>query len=260
MKKLLFAALLFAVHCLYSQVSISPNPFMKVGVSPNSLGGIQFCQGYSTFSGNPDYFRSPELGTGTGVPENFYGYQQDINSGSAYAGFVGYSPVLETGSIISTLSQPTIPGHDYEVRLALSLANSSTFTCDGLGFLLGGVTTYIPPFLSDTAAWAFYTDTLTALSSQPYLVVGQLVSDTSSITHPRLVGERPWAYFYLGLCQVSDLSVPAGSETPAPTKDWKLVQLYSMQGLPLPNSSRGLIIAEYAKGLQVCRKLTYIMD
>lgn len=260
MKKLLFTPLLFAAHCLYSQVSISPNPFMETGVSPNSLGGIQFCQGYSTYLGNPDYFRHPEFGTGTGVPDNAFGYQQDLNSGSAYAGFVGYSDILDYGSVRSALSQPTVPGHRYEVNIALSLANSSSYTCDGVGFSLGGETLYLPPFLSDTASWSIYSDTITASAESSHIVVGQMISDTSMITRPRLDADGPWAYFYLGWCQVSDLSIPATAKDVTVGRGWELVQLYSMQGLPVPPSSRGLVVAEYARGLQVCRKLAYIMD
>lgn len=231
---LITASLFTSVEVDAQTTVLTPNPYFEDGVAPNSLGGIHFCLGYHAMYGSPDYFVNPQFGSGTGMPENFFGYQDDINGGSAYGGFMGFSINLPLECMYSVLSDSVRPIHTYLIEFQYSLANTSALSCDKIGYRLGGVERFFPPYPTDTVGWITYNDTLTPLVADITLEFGQLRPSPSLVSAIQVfpLGDM-WAYYYVGeakVTQTDTMVAVAPFVCTDPNSGCKLVGLLDFSG------------------------------
>lgn len=243
--------------CRLEAQPLTANPYFEDGVQPVSLGGIRFCQTYRKAYGTPDYFYEPPLGSAPGIPDNFFGWQEDILGGHAYAGFMAYSQVLPLEAIKVGLTDSMRTGRTYAIRFQYSLANKAAYTCNNLGYRVGGYEFSFPAFPTDTLGWIVHEDTLVidnlpGFQSSDTLLFGQLRQDPAQVT-PALVNQNgyAWAYFYVGEVTVVDITAPVGIPDPSAHIGNKVLEYVTdMQGRVLPKDyirKPGEVVVEHWK-------------
>lgn len=125
MKKKVLALCSFIMYApIHAQVNLVLNPSFEDTIScPSAAAQITRANGWSSYSGTPDYFNScATLSSQISVPNNFGGYQQAV-SGAAYAGFISYGSFLPNMRefIAGTLTAPLSIGIKYYVTFKINL-------------------------------------------------------------------------------------------------------------------------------------------
>lgn len=175
----------------------------------------------------PDFFHncdgdSVNNKTIVGVPYNFNGYKK-AHSGNGYVGIVINSPYPEFREYIQTkTTSQLIKGQSYEITFWLSMADSSTYQCNGIAFCVsnekkigtgdtndGGVIltrkaggNFIS-FVQKNALkdWIEVKSTFVAQGEENYITIGLFKEDNKRQKIKRIrkteKTNMPYAYYYI---------------------------------------------------------------
>jgi hypothetical protein len=198
--------------------NIVPNPgFVAYDTCPNSFSQIARCTGWrSANKGTPDYYNSC-VSSAVGVPVNINGYQ--ASSDNAYAGVYSFAQGGGQPEYI-TIGIPALQiGITYTVKINVSLADSATYGCDGLGVFFyinrrpDTASVALIPFtpqvdysslgaITDKSNWVTLSKTFVADSAYTHIVIGSFkaeaaltkVLDTAKAAHTIYT---PFAYYFI---------------------------------------------------------------
>src|ERR1700757_1697101 len=88
---LIFLFIIFAL-VTQAQTNLIPNPSFEVAdTCPTANGQMSRCLNWSSYSQTPDYYNTCSTVSGMAPPYVAAGYQQPLNNGNAFAGFVTWT-------------------------------------------------------------------------------------------------------------------------------------------------------------------------
>lgn len=220
--------LLLSVKIIYAQNLVPNNGFDIYSACPTASSMVTLTPPWFEPNGanaHPDYMNGCFIG-GTGMPSNFYGYQQAV-SDSGYYGMIAYYNGSEVREYMSVqLTSALVAGVVYDVGFYVSFADNFIWAVDHFGAFLsvGPVTgngyfamsSYTPQvdngsgnLITDTANWTHISGLYTAIGGENYITVGNFYDDVNTQTlmaYPN--NTLGWAYYY-----VDDVSVVPDSTT-----------------------------------------------
>ena len=227
--KLLMALLLVSCSCvaqnLVPNYSFEDNPTCGAGIT-NAPPWFN-----PAIWGTPDCWISCSLGSISGVPDNWFGYQP-ARTGVAYAGLaalLGINDPLEPNQreyIEVPLDSALIAGKKYCVRFYVNLGDSSKYATSSMGAFLSvdsiisdshDTLPFIPQIsnplsntLTDKVNWVLISGEYTALGGEKFITIGNFSTNANS-NIAMVNGGYEWGYYfiedvYVGIC---DTVIPA---------------------------------------------------
>ncbi len=213
---LLFCYILVTITS-FAQNSVPNGNFETYTSCPNNHDQALLCSGwFKCNNSSPDYYNVCGSGNAA-VPVNLFGVQAPV-SGQGYMGLINGA-----GNAIVGGAQSEYVGHGiftlqvgitYEVSMSVSLADNSTYACDGLGvyfYRTPNATISTGPALlsatpqvsfssygaiTDTAGWTRVVNTFDPDSAYDNLVIGGYKS-TSLTGFINAWGNNTYAYYYI---------------------------------------------------------------
>ena len=181
--------------------------------SPGNMA-INFANGWHAAASTPDYYNScATINSTVNVPYAAYGYQQDCCGGN---GFVGGSMLSRFANnnddreyIYTKLYDTLKIGYKYLVSMYVSRADGWDYSIATMGMLFTDTVIILPypqsyinavpqvkstSMLSDTLNWMLVQDTITAISQETYLTIGNF-NTSATCDSVRVGGNGSYANF-----------------------------------------------------------------
>lgn len=196
----IFSILLISIGftaTLAAQNLVPNNSLEDNGSCPTGFGQIGNANGwFSPTDGNPDYFNTCVLGSGTvGIPANLFG-DQYAAEGSAYAGFYAYGANNLREYVSGALSETLTPGDQYCISFKVSRADFTYQAVENIGlyFSTSPINTIngsqhlglIPQIanangvITDSDGWTTITGIYTATDAMQYITIGNFNSNANT--------------------------------------------------------------------------------
>lgn len=214
MRTITIALLLSGITIAASAQNLLPNPnFTNYNHCPTTYSNILDCTSWSSPNhGTPEYFNSCTSGA-LSVPLNLTGYQAAADG--AYTGAYSYAQGGGAAEFITATLPALQVGKTYKVTLKVSLCDSATHGCDGLGVLFrmnawadstGLLVTATPQIdyssygaITDKVNWQILSKTFVADSAYTHILIGNFKTEASltKVLDPSVVTmNTPFAYYY----------------------------------------------------------------
>lgn len=230
---------LFCSFLSSGQNLISNSGFEEYSQCPNKEDQLSYLKNwFNPSKTSPDFFHNCNGDTVTnktnvGIPYNFNGYKK-AHSGNGYVGIVINSLHPEFREYIQTkITSQLIKGQSYEISFWLSMADSSTYQCNGIAFCIsnekklgtgdpndGGIIltrqtggNFIP-FVQTKASkdWIEVKSTFVAMGDENYITIGLFKEDNKRQKMKRIRKTEktymPYGYYY-----IDDIKLVAVSST-----------------------------------------------
>ncbi len=188
------------------------------GSTPGDLQ-IEHCLGWTAPRklGTSDYFNICSMSAISGVPQNYFGYQQPYN-GNGYCGFYAWAINLTGGSnyreyVQTKLSQPLIAGNNYQISFYVSYYGVN-YSVEKIGALFStndyNANSFAPiistpqvvnhnGIITDSLVWTKIEGSFIASGGEQFLTIGYFedsltVSDTLNTHNEPLVYYESYYY------------------------------------------------------------------
>jgi hypothetical protein len=205
-----------------AQVNLVLNPSFETYTScPTGFDQIYVAVNWKQpTSGTSDCFSTCSPTTSlfnVGVPANWMGYQNPYSGGNCYAGIIAYQNQISNYReyIQGRLSSPLTPGQVYYLSFQISLSDSSTLSCDGMGAYLSQTPISLQPsvnftftpqvsnpagqMLNDVINWQPVTGAFVAAGGEEYITIGNFMDNTGTTAMRRLPAKLigDFSYYYI---------------------------------------------------------------
>jgi hypothetical protein len=164
--------------------NLVPNPSFEDTIRcPFSLGDYDAASSWTSYANSSDYFnRCHTTVTSSGVPSNWYGFQQP-NSGDAYYGMITYSGSGSYREILgANLITPLVIGQKYYASVSVCMANCGMSGGDGankLGFLFTNINYNISNPVPINNFAHIYSDSIVTDTLNWIRLIGSFIADSS---------------------------------------------------------------------------------
>lgn len=224
MKNLFTIFLLLTCTICFGQNLVPNGDFETYTSCPSYFSQINLATPWMTPStGSPDYYNQCSTYSGTGIPNNNWGFQL-AHGGDGYSGIVLYQSALHnTREYIEVHLTDTLKANDcYHFEMYANLGNNCSYTCNDIQvYFSDTIVSGIPhngcipvPFQInnaganfDSLTWTLVSGDYTAMGGESYLTIGNFKYDSlSNITFISAFLIQPNAYVYID--DVSLVQIP----------------------------------------------------
>ncbi len=199
MKIIFFLFFLISSLGCFAQNLVPNGDFEKYDTCPNDWMQLSFCQNWSSFRGDPDYYNSCSTNWDIKPPNTFFGFQFP-HSGVAYASLYTYqNPESNNRELMgSPLNSQLLIGQKYYISFYISLGgyHSSTVGTNKMGIKFSTVPYsetnpatinnfahyYSDSIITDTLNWVCIRGSFIADSSYSYIIIGNFFVDSLTNT------------------------------------------------------------------------------